>query len=168
MTNLGRIELAGMRWLRYEKDCVLIVMERQPRFCKWARPDLLGLTIGRDLVEVEIKRTVADFRANAGKRHVLDRDRLLKVWPHWYYFLVPAALAPQVRPMLPAWAGLLVHQRSDLNPVVAVRGTRNDAAPRLTLRECVRMVQLQTQTLMGVATSAEHWRQAHLDLQSAG
>ena len=111
MTTIGTMELAAMHWLRYQKGCALITLERQPRFMAWARPDVLGLTTKRELVEVEIKRTLSDFKANAKKRHVRYRDNFITQWPHWFYFLVPKALAPEVADLRPTWAGLLTFNR---------------------------------------------------------
>ena len=160
------MELAAMHWLRYQKGCALITLERQPRHVAWSRPDALGLTVQRELVEVEIKRTVADFKANAKKRHVILRNSFIDRWPHWFYFLVPKALAPALADLRPTWAGLLTFDSRNGQVVAEAPARRNIAAPRLSLHECVRMAQLQTQTLMGVATAAAYFRAASLRLNS--
>ena len=48
-------------WLRYERRCPIIAFERPPQSWGSYRPDVLGITRGRALIEVEIKVTLSDF-----------------------------------------------------------------------------------------------------------
>ncbi len=105
----------ALRWLRFEKACPVALFERSPRF-SGGRPDVLGITKTRYLLEIEVKRSFADFRANSKKNHIIHREheafklqaeRLALKWPKQFWFLVPPELVKKVEPWIPDYAGLL-------------------------------------------------------------
>jgi hypothetical protein len=61
------LEAAAPKWLRYERRCLLACLGRNP-LPEMCIPDILDLTPDRRLIEIEIKRTMADFRQNGDKR----------------------------------------------------------------------------------------------------
>jgi len=103
------LEYLAMSFLKWEKRCDFVLLERCPRYTG-GRPDVIGISNEREIYEVEIKRTIQDLKANAKKQHVrshslnLDNDPR---WPKYFWFLVPHTLALQAVGMLPDYAGLL-------------------------------------------------------------
>lgn len=103
------LELLAMRWLRWEKRCIIVLTERSPRAQSCGEPDVLGITKDRYMYEIEVKRTISDFRADAEKPSRKFRDdgwRTPKL-PKQFYYLVPSKLAEKVNGELPDWAGLM-------------------------------------------------------------
>ncbi len=152
-TNPALLLASGSEYLRYERGCYLVTWQRGiwPR----TRPDILGVTTGRKTIEIEIKLTLPDFRANAQKRSQRWRARGLHC-PHQYYFLVPPALVEKVHAELPTGAGLLTlgpeERISGTAKVeVVVRATVHRRAARLTLAEIVTLVRHQSGTLCSAA-----------------
>lgn len=133
------LELYAMRWRRWEKRCPVALCERSPRMGISCRPDILGITQNRYLLEIEIKRTFADFMANAKKPHVQNRPFFLDRWPKNFWFLVPHDLVAKVEPHLPKWAGLLCAPKStQVQQLISVRkAPSNNDSLRLTTREMV-------------------------------
>lgn len=150
------LEAAAVEWLRYERQCLLVCFERSPVFGNY-RPDIFGVCQRRQTIEIECKRTLADFRADAQKRITEWRRRgLLNV--RQFYYLVPPAIADAVCPLLPDYAGLLTLGSADTSftklPRVEVeRGAPvNSAARRMTPLEMARMAKNQTATLHRLLT----------------
>lgn len=150
------LEAAAVEWLRYERQCLLVCLERTP-VLGWYRPDVFGVCKRRHTVEIEVKRTVADFKADAGKRITnWRRDGSLNV--RQFYYLVPPSIADAVRPLLPDYAGLLTVGQpattwAKLPRVEVEHGAPvNRAAKRLTLLEMGRMAKHQTATLHRLLT----------------
>lgn len=150
------LEAAAVEWLRYERQCLLVCLERSPVWGDY-RPDVFGVCRRRQTIEIECKRTVADFRADAGKRITSWRKTgALNV--RQFYYIVPPAIADAVRPLLPDYAGLLTLGSTDATftrlPRVEVEhgAPVNRAAKRLTVLEMARMAKHQTATLHRLLT----------------
>lgn len=141
------MELAAMRWLAFEKRCHAVLFERTPDQRFGYRPDVIGLTRDRYLLEVEIKRTVHDFRANSKKAHIRTRDIQLDRWPRQFWFLVPSDILDQVRPLCPKWAGL-ASLYDGYNLMVVVPAPANPGARRLSTKQLARMFHLLSNQLM--------------------
>lgn len=150
----------------------MVLHERSPREHAHGRPDILGVTRAGHLLEIEVKRTVSDFRANADKRHVVNRHLWLHHWPKLFWFLVPPHLAEKVRPELPDFAGLLTTFGPDEG--YGIRSVHpapsNPKAERLSIQECIRLVRLQTNQLMSlhhqIHTSRCEFFDRHFDYTS--
>lgn len=106
------LEFMALSWLRFEKKCPAAMYERCPRYYL-GQPDVLGITANKYLLEIEIKRSVSDFRANAKKPHIALRDAPNATdvdrarWPKQFWYLVPHELVDRIAPEVPEWAGLL-------------------------------------------------------------
>jgi hypothetical protein len=135
-----RLETSALHWLLYKHNCHYAVCERPPRGCV-GEPDVIGVRRDRKLVEIEVKRSVSDFRANSQKQHVKRRDIYLNLWPVQFYFCVPPALVPKVTPILPQWSGLLCGGCDGRDPYLNVikNAPTNAASTPLSLREAVAM-----------------------------
>lgn len=136
------LELFALEWLRFHKRCVLVMTERSPREWYCGRPDVLGILPSRHMIEIEIKRTLADFRSNAMKDCMSRRVTMPDRFPRQYYFLVPYHLMNRVGFELPEWAGLMRGPTPECVQQVAIikRAPINSFAKRLSLDECVRAV----------------------------
>ena len=144
---------SGSEYLRYERGCYLVTWQRGP----WPkmRPDILGVTTGRKTIEIEVKTSLYDFRANVHKRGQRLRARG-RHCPHQFYFLVPPQLVEKIRAELPAGAGLLTvggEQRisGTAKIEVIVSAPVHRRAERLGLQDIVKLVRHQSGTLCSAA-----------------
>jgi hypothetical protein len=165
------LKFLAFNFLRFEKACAVALEERTPRGCN-GQPDVLGVTKHRYLLEIEVKHSVSDFKANAKKTFHAVRDGKYpecewfnsSKFPKQFWFLVPAELAEKCLPITPAWAGLM------RNTIVGERGyvvvikdaPINAASKRLTTKECVKLANcMANQILAHVRRSKDDY----LDLE---
>jgi hypothetical protein len=131
-------------------------------------PDVLGITQGRYLLEVEIKRSFSDFRADAKKPHIAPRgneliqEHFAPIWPKQFWYLVPCELAKKVEPWVPDWAGLMRGPgRNETQQVLVVKKSpTNNASKRLTTREIVELGHCMANQLLSDAYRIESLRVA--------
>lgn len=170
MTDIWKMRAAAVQWLRYDRQCVVVAIERTFGGCQ---ADVVGVSPKRHVTEIEIKRTMADFRANEEKHGIKLRknDALLgqtfgdrEPWwtvPHQFYFLVEPAMVEKCKAELPPGCGLLSPQvvgESDIKPlypgvpriVVRVVAPVDSRARKLTVRKCVQMAKNQSGTLFSL------------------
>jgi hypothetical protein len=100
------LELMAMRWLWLDRNCHYVLRELSPRY-SLGKPDVLGVTKDRYLTEIEIKRSVSDFRSDSRKWCRRNRDLNLKSMPKQFYYLMPSTLADKLVSEIPDWAGLV-------------------------------------------------------------
>jgi hypothetical protein len=149
----NRMENIALRWLAYEKKCLAVLHERTPRYCS-GQPDVLGVTKGRYLIEVEIKRSLSDFRANAKKYHVRNRDCFIQNQPRQFYFFVPESIVEKCKAELPPWAGLAKLQHEVAFNVV-VQAPVNNQSRRLSVKECVKLFRNMTNQIVSFSNEIE-------------
>lgn len=142
------LESSAVHWLRFKRRALVILLERWP-LCSFARPDVFAVTKRRETIEIEIKRSMGDFRANGRKHHVAFREAMLHQLPHFAFFLVPHDMADRVAAELPPWAGLMIAERDGYDLEVLVRAPRNDKARRLSLLQVCRLGLLMGAQLYG-------------------
>jgi len=150
------LELMAMRWLWLEKDCHYILEQRSPRlFC--GVPDVIGITKSRYLIEIEIKRSVADFRNDFKKPQIVRRntgtdtvwgEMQLKHYPKYFYYLMPRKIYEKVINEIPAWAGVLCESENQVTAMVLKKSPSNSEPNRLSTEECVRAVRLMVNHMM--------------------
>lgn len=150
------LETVALRWLAWEKKCLAVVHGRTPRY-QIGVPDVLGLTRSRYLIEVEIKRSVSDFKKNASKYHISWRDAWIHQSPRQVYFFVPDDIAAKVEPITPEWAGL-AKLKSDFNFDIIKQSPVNAQSKRLTVKECVKMFHLLSNQLVSQTKWLETYR----------
>lgn len=163
------LEKAALRWLAWEKKCMAVLFERNPRYTGGV-PDALGITQARYMIEVEVKRSVSDFKANAEKRHVQNRPHFLERWPKQFYFLVPDEIAVRASLLVPEWAGL-AKLVDTYKFVVVKQAPVNTASKRLTTRECVKLFHLLSNQLTSCGSThdgATDFRRGHEDWYQFG
>lgn len=147
-----RMRAAIVGWLRYEKGCFLVCWERSPLFTD-CRPDIVGVEKRWRVIEVEVKHSLSDFKANQNKRG------LKTAWqfPWQFWFAVPLALADKVKPFLPDGAGLLALLPVDdkFGPCLRVDVPAKCAphATKLSKYQIGRMVMHQTGSLHRAAVA---------------
>lgn len=150
----ARAAIAG--WLRYERRCVMVCWEREILGLDSRRPDMIGVTRDRHVVEVEIKRTMADFRANGKKKYHrwANRDEYS---PRQFYFFVLPEMVEAATAELPSGAGLLTTLPRKVYGVprimAVVSAPVNKRSPRLDLRTMARMVEHQTAAVQKMAAA---------------
>ena len=143
LTKILRYRAA--EWLRYERRCPIICFERPPAAWKDYRPDVMGITRARTLIEIEIKVSVADFRADKQKH----RHQVGKIDAHQFYYAVPAAIADTVIAEAETGHGVLIYRPNtgmECSRRSIVRKTK-----RAPLKWCLRMAENQSGTLVSMA-----------------
>lgn len=150
------MEADAIFWLRFKRSCPIVLTERSPLH-NGGQPDVLGITQARYCIEVECKRSMSDFRANAQKFCVKKRDDWISRWPKEFYFCVPDSMADRAEAELPDYAGLLtVHPQCRL--VVRRKAPVNYESARLTLKQYCHVVKLLTNELhWGRSRNLHQW-----------
>lgn len=140
-----RMRAAVIGWLRYERQCHLVCWERSPFPDHRYRPDIIAVTRKWKVIEVELKQTLGDFKANESKRGV----KMRLFFPQQFYFCVPPPLVEAVKPLLMDGAGLLTVEDNRFGPsIVSVVGATNHKAATLISKFAVaRMVAHQSASL---------------------
>jgi len=147
----------AMRWLWLDKMCHYVLEQRSPRLFRGV-PDVIGITKSRFLIEIEIKRSVADFRNDAKKPHIERRgtaeysmigaDYTLKNSPKYFYYLMPRKIAEKVINEIPPWAGLMCERENEMTAMVLKKAPANSQSKRLSIKECIRAVRLMVNHMM--------------------
>jgi hypothetical protein len=140
------LELAAMRWLWLEKNCHYVLEQRSPRY-HLGSPDVLGVTKDRYLIEIEIKRSISDFRADNKKRCRSNRDLFIDHMAKQFYYLVPPNLVEKVKPILPLWAGLMTINEAGY-VYAEISAMVNKDSKRLSIKECVKLARCMTNHMM--------------------
>lgn len=158
------LEFQGAMWLKYERKLPLVLYERTPRYGH-GQPDILGVSENRYIYEIEIKRTVSDFRANARKPHIKNREmfpEMLKRFPKQFWYLVPSKLVEKIQDEVPSWAGLLTLEYDPgdhgYNTPIRVKSIKpaptNNESKKLSLKECARLLRnIGNQMISLIATN---------------
>lgn len=144
------LEFQGALWLKLEKKCPLVLFEKTPRYGH-GQPDVLGVNERRFIFEIEVKRTISDFRANAKKPHIINRETLPEFaerFPRQFWYLLPLKLAEKIHEEVPKWAGLLAltEEMQDAGYYTPLRikslkpAPTNQVSRKLSLAECARLL----------------------------
>ncbi len=150
--NHPMLEACAMEWLRYGKLCHIVTRERGQRI---GRPDVLAVNAKGFLVEIEVKRTLADFKRDAAKPQRTNPSQSPNV--RQFSYLVPPELVVKVQPLLPPGAGLLTlgpqtSLHTGLPEVVVVR----QASPRLKVKPLTpKRIWELTRDMAGALVTAE-------------
>lgn len=155
----------ALHWLRWEKRCHAALFQRCPRRLL-GLPDVLGITDAKYLLEVEIKRSVSDFRANAKKPHIALRDAPHATdtdrarWPKQFWYLVPHNLVDVIAPEVPDWAGLLSGPKPDAMQCVnsVIKAPSNKASLPLNDDEMWRLYHCMANQIYSSESNLSGWR----------
>ncbi len=147
MSNL--LEKAGINFLLYDKRCDIISMERGLSD-ELGRPDILGVTRDRKLIEIEIKVSKSDFLANFDKKIIKFYKNKPRLAPHYFYFLVPPELAIQIKDYYNekhTGYGIIIPTTFGVESVK--KANLNKDAVKLPVKDMIQMVRNQTKTIWG-------------------
>jgi len=141
-------------WLRYEKQCVLVTMERG---LDWRRnPDVFGVNKTRTTIEVEVKISFHDFKSDFKKKHRLHI-------PNQMYYMVHPSIVEKVQASgLLTTEGLLTvnpesnHYYTNLHYLLLLKPARKTHSKKLGIRQLVELVKAQTGTLVKLASQNVH------------
>jgi hypothetical protein len=151
------LELMAMVWLRTEKRCAIVTRERSFRYMA-GQPDVIGITKARFVIEIEIKRSVADFRADAKKHHRQNRGFYLDSQPNQFYYLMPKLIADKVESEVPIWAGLMFVDEQGYGCQVRNVAPVNKLSRKVSLKECVRAVEHQTNFILSLERQNDNFK----------
>jgi hypothetical protein len=155
--NSNYLKAAAASWLRYDKNLNLIAFERG---IGSGNPDVIAVDNKRFLIEVEVKISMSDFRADAKKYKwkIQDGGYRPEAIPRLFYYLVPKDLVDKVKPELKEGHGLLTlgrrRMQNGMPEVISVVAARaNKLSKRLSFPNLARMVKHQSGTLCALAAS---------------
>lgn len=116
------VKMCVANYFRYARACPLVTLEYYHFRDACVQPDVLCLDKKRRLIEIEVKISLSDFKADA-KKQIWESRNLGMRWPWKFYYAVPIQLEQKVKPILPAGCGLLRVEDGEVyrkNPVRAV------------------------------------------------
>lgn len=155
------LEMSAMRWLWLQKNCKIVLEQRAPRHCM-GEPDVIGVTPGRYLIEIEVKRSAQDFMNDAKKHHRIQRDFTLKHQARQLYYLMPFELAMKMKDRMPNWAGLMA-SKFDPHIEVIIEAPVNRESAKLDLKQCVKLARCMTNHMMSYAMKVHSMRNSFRD-----
>lgn len=152
------LELTAMRWLWLEKKCLVVLEERTPGYMM-GQPDVLGITAGRYMIEIETKRSVADFRADAKKSHRINREFYIEQQPRQFYYMMPPELVEKLKDEIPSWAGLMTSPHDNQVEIIKIAPV-NEKSKKLGPKACARLARQMTNHMMTYVIANNSIRQA--------
>jgi hypothetical protein len=152
MTSYTEFLASGLEWLRYQRGCYITAWERSPWEFAHHKPDLIGIDSTRKCIEIEIKRSVADFKNDAEKAIWNSRDLFKQAWPAQFYYFVDPAIVDKVRPFVRDGFGLITLAPESERPTiygnrdiqVVKKATKQKDAKPLSVRQLFNMVRHQS------------------------
>lgn len=138
-------------WLRYDRHCALIAFERG---LHWQiKPDVIGITDERFMIEIEVKVSIADLRRDFKKMRWTKYHH--GHYPRLFYYAVPRDLVEKARPIIPDRAGLMAPAEDTRygshRMRVVKRAPIDPLAKRASMRQMVDLVKHQSGTLCKLA-----------------
>ena len=110
------IKMCVANYFRFQRGCPIVALEYWHYRDCCVQPDVLVVDAANRPIEIEVKTSLSDFRADGKKGIWRFRNRGNR-WPWKFYFAVPRELEDRVKPILPGGCGLLrVHAVSSSQP----------------------------------------------------
>ena len=163
------LEFLALSWLRFEKKCPYALFQRSPRY-KLGLPDVLAITHAGYPLEIEIKRSVQDFRADFKKPHRQarqDPETPQDIYPKQFWYLVPADLVKVIQNILPPWAGLLRGPREgEIQQIYSVvMAPVNSVSRKLSVKEMLALGHCMSNQIYSQALALRNnrWRSEESD-----
>jgi hypothetical protein len=165
------LKVAVAEYYRYEKQFPLVAFEASGRLKAWSidRADVLVLSKKRELIEIEVKVSRADFRRDRDKqKHWLMREHPADYPPNYFYFAVPIAIANDVSyacDQLYTYAGVLAsdgkapHSTAAASSIHVYREARQLNDGKLSLLNIAQLVKEQSGTLCRLARDLTELKQ---------
>ena len=155
-------------WLKWEKNCPLVMFERSPRTWHAGQPDVIGITKSRHMLEIEIKISMSDFRANARKRHIEMRnnpdpviaEKYLRMAPKQFWFMVPRKMLDSALREVPDYAGLMTPNDCGNKIEIIKPSPSNAKSERLSLKECSMLMRNAGNQIMSMMMEGQ-WRKTN-------
>ncbi len=158
MTPYPEFIASGTEWLRYQRGCYIVAWERGPWERYGHKPDLIGVDKTRKCIEIEIKRSVADFKHDSEKKIWSARGLWQVAWPSQFYYFVEPSIVEKVRPMTRDGLGLLTFSQSgkptfagNIEVQIVVPARKQKDAKPLTVLQLWEMVRHQSGSLCSAA-----------------
>lgn len=152
------IEASVAAYWRYVRQCPLVALEASCRlgpFNNGGQADILVVTKGRYLIEVEVKLTMRDLRRDKNKlKHRSFRGNHIEYPTRFFYFAVPKELANKVVLVcgqLYPYAGVIGSDGQGENEVVIYREPKALRGHKLSFPQILKMVREQSATLCRLA-----------------
>ena len=145
--DADKIKAAVAWYWRYDRQCPLIAFECSPNGFGGEVSDVLAITEGRHLVEIEVKLNIADFRKDRNKgKHRFFKRGSQGILVAYFYFAVPKEIANKV--------GLLCDNLYPYAGVLGVKGYQGFQGDVEVYRRA-RLISNQQLSLLQVARIAK-------------
>lgn len=154
--NATHLRAIAAEYLRYKRNCPIVAFERS-HWPPTVKPDVIAVTKGRKIIEVEIKCSMSDFRANAKKHSEYLRWNAGYYVPHQYYFMVLPEMVEKVKLELPEHAGLMsfIDHKSVWSGLpkleIHIAAKMNKLALPISAKDMVDLVMAQSGTLCALS-----------------
>lgn len=144
-TKVLCVRLGVLRWLRFEKRCAMVMHERQP-WWSFGVPDVIGVTQRAQIIEVEIKIAMSDFRRDLHKRkHALGKR------PYQFYFAVPDTIAEAVSKEMTLYPGAgLLSVAKHAHPQLLIKAETNKDSVKMDEHQWKRAVNCQANCVVSL------------------
>jgi len=149
--NSDYVKMCIAEYYRYERQAPIFSFERSVGSYGNHHPDILVVTNKRRLVEIEVKVSLSDFKADAKKRIWAARDSGWCAMPYQFYYAIPDYLVEKILPLVRKDCGVLsVKYRRDFfskSVMCNRRAPINKKSKKLSLTRATKMAYNQTGTL---------------------
>ena len=89
---------------RYKRQCPLVAIETNLKLRPWRggdRADVLVMTTGKQLVEIEVKTSIEDLKRDANKEIHGDIDKEFNKYPiHAFFFALPEEIEKEAKTII--------------------------------------------------------------------
>ncbi len=148
------IKMCVANYFRFARQCPVVTLEYHHYRDGGVQSDVLVMTKDKRLIEIEVKVTLSDFKADIRKPIWSRRNVSKKFWPWKFYYAVPADLVAKVEPLLYAGCGLVgVAGGYEQSPVpqqavtVAVTAPKHKDCELVSEKRYARIIAAQSSTL---------------------
>lgn len=153
------LKRSAVNFLLYEKQCDIVSFERGINDY-WGRPDILGVTRDRKLIEIEIKESFSDFKANFDKLIIKKYQENPEHAPHYFYFLVNPDILQKVLEYTndkhTGYGILSIHRSKNYEELRSYKkSSLNKNAKKVSIPCMVQMVKNQSRSFMDLWQSIE-------------
>jgi len=145
------IKMCVAHYFRFARQCPIVAMEYWHYQDSGVQPDVLVLDAAHRPIEIEVKTSLSDFKADA-RKHIWNFRKQGMKWPWKFYYALPTDLEEQVKPLLRKGVGLLrVSQHNYYKPEdavsVAVTAPKHEDFERITGARLKRIIAGQSSSL---------------------
>ena len=163
--NSNHVKASIVSCFRYKRQFPLVIFERSLKEY-FFKPDILVVDKARNVIEIEVKVSIADLKNDLKKTVWKYRNKLPDLYkmPYQFYYAVPEDIKDKTLEIIKEWekdgiingqAGLLCvidKQNIGFEDVIVVKKSKiNNIIKKINIRDVIKMVKHQSGTLCSCA-----------------